>query len=269
MLFKNCWGMKTKAHCNEKLLQGEWILIVKKVINPYVDGLNTWGKCIRRYLFLVLIFKLKEFIAKQPSYCYQLKCSEQIEFQLCLPCSSETPCYSEQAPASGTRRENRKPSVLFFQQRGHPAVASQGRDGLERRWEWRDGEYGFAVALMVCQHELLLTRAGSILLENSSIPITKGSYSCTLFMHSAEEKSPCSLWQQYSLQPRGSGWAERRAGWPVSQGWVDVPMQKLFSPEAKLQPSRSDSNPRSAVTQERRQWAHTAAKENRLEHSPY
>lgn len=33
--------MKTKAYNNKKLLQGEWILIVKKVINPYVDGLNT------------------------------------------------------------------------------------------------------------------------------------------------------------------------------------------------------------------------------------
>lgn len=33
--------MKTKAHYNEKLLQEEWILIVKKVINPYVDGLST------------------------------------------------------------------------------------------------------------------------------------------------------------------------------------------------------------------------------------
>lgn len=230
------------------------------------------GEVHKRYLFLVLIFKLKEFIAKQPSYCYQLKCSEQIEFQLCLPCSSEVPCYLEQAPACSTRREDRKPSVHFFQQRGHPAVASQGRDGLERRWEWKHGEYGFAVALMVCQHELLLMWAGNILQENSSMPITKGSQSCSLFIHSAEEESPCSPWQQYglpSLQPYGLGWAERRAGWPVSQGWVDVPMQKLFSPEAKLQPSGTDSNTRSAVTQERRQWAHRAAKENRLEQSPY
>lgn len=30
--------MKTKAQYNEKLLQGEWTLIVKKVINLYVDG---------------------------------------------------------------------------------------------------------------------------------------------------------------------------------------------------------------------------------------
>lgn len=43
--------MKTKPDYNEKLLQGEWILIIKKVIKPYVDGLNMEGKCIRRYLF--------------------------------------------------------------------------------------------------------------------------------------------------------------------------------------------------------------------------
>lgn len=41
MLFKKYSGVKAKAHYNEKLLQGEWILIVKKVINPCVDGLNT------------------------------------------------------------------------------------------------------------------------------------------------------------------------------------------------------------------------------------
>lgn len=41
MLFKKCSSRETKAHCNEKLLQEERILIVNKVINPYVHGLNT------------------------------------------------------------------------------------------------------------------------------------------------------------------------------------------------------------------------------------
>lgn len=95
--------MKTKADYNEKLLQGDWILIVKKVINPDVDGLHTKEKCIRRYLLWVLIFKLKEFIAKQLSYSYKLQCSEEIEFQLCVPCSPEGLCNLEQALASQER----------------------------------------------------------------------------------------------------------------------------------------------------------------------
>lgn len=51
---------------------------------------------MRRYLLWVLIFKLKEFIAKQLSYSYKLQCSEQIEFQLCVPCSPEVLCNLEQ-----------------------------------------------------------------------------------------------------------------------------------------------------------------------------
>ena len=41
MLFKKWSGMKTKAHYNKKVLQGEWVLIVNQVINPYADDLNT------------------------------------------------------------------------------------------------------------------------------------------------------------------------------------------------------------------------------------
>lgn len=95
--------MKTKANYNEKLLQGDWTLIVKKVINPEVDGLHTKEKCIRSYLLWVLIFKLKEFIAKQLSYSYKLQCSEQMEFQLWPPCSPGVLCYLEQALASQER----------------------------------------------------------------------------------------------------------------------------------------------------------------------
>lgn len=69
------------------------------------------------------------------------------------------------------------------------------------------------------------------------------------------------------MQPMGSGWAERRQ--VGQQGWVAVPEQKLFPLEAKLELSGTDFRPGSAVTQERRQCAHTAAKETRLEWSPY
>lgn len=62
MIFKKPSGRKTKTDYNEKLLQGDWILIVKKVINPEVDVLHTKEKCIKRYLLWVLIFKLKNLL---------------------------------------------------------------------------------------------------------------------------------------------------------------------------------------------------------------
>lgn len=172
---------------------------------------------------------------KQPSYCYQLKCSsEKIEFQVCPPCSPEMP-HCLQRAARGQKLGN------------HQSPSSSKEDTqlcyVEMSWgrqEWEPGEHGFDVSIMMCRAHAPLAESrkcpagntAAFLSLKSLIPVS----AFYLFIH-LDRRSEFLLFLTANWDwPVLPG--DRRAGWPVSR--VAVPEHKFCSLEAKLQLFRTD-----------------------------